>query len=335
MKERIVKLKEDIGFISYSAVGGYEEKRGPLGDKFDICDPSDKFSQRTFEEAEGEMSRIALNTALSKINISHSDLSVVVAGDLQNQCVASSGGLSSFGVPYIGLYGACSTCTEGLIVLSSLLLSSNYYKKGAIVTGSHNAAAEKQFRMPIEYGGVRAPSAQWTATAAGAFILSKGEGEVKIKEFMPGKIVDGETTDATNMGAAMAFSTADTIISYFEESGLSPEIFDYIVTGDLGKVGSSILGDILSEKNPRAQRRHIDCGMLLYDFKNQDCHSGASGCGTSASVLAAEFLPSIKRGEIGDILFLSTGALMSPLSVLHGNNILGISPLIRIGRDIK
>lgn len=331
MREKIVKLKEEIGFTSYAAVGGYEEKRGPLGDKFDICDPSDRFSMKTFEEAEGEMSRIALNAALSKSNLSHTDLSVIVAGDLQNQCVASSGGLSSFGVPYIGLYGACSTCTEGLIVLSSLLSSSSY-GMGAVVTSSHNGAAEKQFRMPLEYGGIRPPCAQWTSTAAGAFILSKGEENVKIKEFMPGVIVDSTTLDATNMGAAMAFSAADSIVSYFEESGYSPESFDYIVTGDLGCVGTSLLKDILSEKNPRAARRHIDCGMLLYDFDKQDCHSGASGCGTSAAVLALEFLPSIKNGDIGDILFLSTGALMSPLSVLRKNSILGISPLLRIGK---
>ncbi len=332
MKKRVVKIKEDISFISSAAVGGYEEKRGPLGDKFDICDPTDRFSQKTWEAAEGEMGRIALNTALKKCNLSHEDISLLVAGDLQNQCVASSGGLSTFGLPYIGIYGACSTCTEGLLTLCSFLLCSDTFDKGAVVTSSHNSAAERQFRMPVEYGGVRAQSAQWTATAAGAFILSKGEGFARIKEFMPGRMIDGATTDASNMGAAMAFSAADTIISYFEESGESPESFDYIVTGDLGKVGSSLLRDILFEKMPRAERRHTDCGLLLYDMINQDCHSGASGCGTSASVLALEFLPAIKKGDIGDILFLSTGALMSQTSVLHGDNILGITPLIRIGK---
>lgn len=331
MREKIIKLKDEIGFSSYAAVGGFEEKRGPLGNKFDICDSSDKFSMKTFEEAEGEMSRIALNAALTKSNLSHKDLSLIVAGDLQNQCVASSGGLSSFGVPYIGLYGACSTCTEALMVLTSFLSASSYMM-GAAVTSSHNGAAEKQFRMPLEYGGIRAPSAQWTATAAGAFILSKNSVDVKIKELMPGVIVDSTSLDSSNMGAAMAFSAADSIVSYFEESGYSPESFDYIVTGDLGRVGSDLLKDILSEKNPRAARRHIDCGNLLYDFESQDCHSGSSGCGTSASVLAVEFLPSIKRGDIGDILFLSTGALMSPLSVLRKNSILGISPLLRIGK---
>ena len=210
--------------------------------------------------------------------------------------------------------------------------TSEAFIRGAAVTTSHNSAAERQFRMPLEYGGVRAPSAQWTSTAAGAFILERGKGEVVIKEFMPGKMVDGCTKDASNMGAAMSFSAADTILSYFEESGENPESFDYIVTGDLGKIGSSILTDILSERLPRASRRHTDCGLLLYDEKNQDCHSGASGCGTSASVLSSYFLPLIKKGEIGDILFLSTGALMSQSSVLQGTDIFGITPLIRIGK---
>lgn len=330
--KRLVRLNTHIGFISHAAVGGFEEKRGRLGARFDFLDPTDKFNQKSFELAEGEMGRIALNTALAKLNLSHEDLSILVAGDLQNQCVGSSGGLSSFGAPFIGVYGACSTCTESLIVLSSLLSSSETFKMGAAVTGSHNSVAERQFRMPLEYGGVRSPSAQWTATAAGAFVLARDKGEVAVKEFMPGKMIDGATKDTMNMGAAMSFSAADTIISYFRESEESPEKFDYIVTGDLGEVGSSILTDILSERVPRAARRHIDCGTLLYNKRNQDCHSGASGCGCSASVLSLEFLPLLEKGEIGDILFLSTGALMNRTSTLQGQNIFGITPLIRIGK---
>ncbi len=332
MKNRIVKVKDHIGFLGAAAVGGYEEKRGPLGDRFDLCDPTDRFSQKTWEAAESEMSRLALNTALTKCKLSHEDVSLLVAGDLQNQCVASSGGLSGFGIPYIGVYGACSTCTEALMTLTSFLTSGDTFDIGAVVTSSHNAAAERQFRMPIEYGGVRSEAAQWTATAAGAFILGKGKGEVLIKEYMPGRIIDGSTADGSNMGGAMSFAAADSIISYFEESGESPEQFDYIVTGDLGKVGSSVLRDILFERMPRAERRHTDCGLLLYDLVSQDCHSGASGCGTSAAVLALEFLPAMMRSDIGDILFLSTGALMNPTSLLHGENIFGIAPIIRIGK---
>jgi stage V sporulation protein AD len=370
MKNRIIELKDRIYFRSYGAVGGYEEKRGPLGDKFDFCDESDKFGQNTWELAEGEMGRISLNIALNKVKISQTDVDFLIAGDLQNQCVASSVGLSSFGIPYLGVYGACSTCTEALL-LSAALLQDEKFKIGAAVTSSHNSAAERQFRTPLEYGGQRTGTAQWTATAAASFILSRenhnesdeGENLIKndnmqekpseivtdkkdktkdtrieksalfspaIEEFMIGKIVSGETTDATNMGAAMAFAAADSIITYFRESGKSPTDFDFIFTGDLGKVGSNVLRDILEKENPLLAKKHQDCGLLLYDKNKQDVHSGASGCGTSASVLAAHILPEIECGNIKNILFLSTGALMSPSSILQKQPIYGIAPLIKI-----
>ena len=172
MKNRIIELKDRIYFCSYGAVGGFEEKRGPLGDKFDFCDESDKFGQNTWELAEGEMGRISLNIALNKAKISQTDVDFLIAGDLQNQCVASSVGLSSFGIPYLGVYGACSTCTEALL-LSAALLQDEKFKIGAAVTSSHNSAAERQFRTPLEYGGQRTGTAQWTATAAASFILSR------------------------------------------------------------------------------------------------------------------------------------------------------------------
>lgn len=328
--KRITRLDTPIHFVSAAAVGGYEEKRGPLGDKFDFCDPSDKFGQKTWEIAEGEMGRVALNTSLSKANLSHEEIGLLVAGDLQNQCVASSGGLNSFGIPFVGVYGACSTCTESIMTLSAFMNASPDLKLGAAVTTSHNAAAERQFRTPIEYGGQRAKTAQWTSTAAGAFILGRGHGDVEISKFMPGRIVDGATADGSNMGGAMAFAAADTIINYFNESGESPSDIDYIVTGDLGQVGSDILKELLLKEIPGAERLHTDCGLLLYDIKEQDAHSGASGCGTSASVLAAHFLPLLTEGKIRNILFLSTGALMSPSSLLQGENIYGVAPLIRL-----
>lgn len=327
---RITKLKTPIHFKSWAAVGGYEERRGPLGDKFDFCDISDKFGQKTWEIAEAEMGRVALNTSLSKVGLSHTDVELLVAGDLQNQCVASSTGLSSFGIPFLGVYGACSTCTESIMMLSSFIDSSDTMQLGAALTTSHNSAAERQFRTPIEYGGQRAPTAQWTSTAAGAFLLSRGYGEVMITEYMPGRIVDGSTADGANMGGAMAFAAFDSISTYFEESGEDIRNIDYIVTGDLGQVGSDILKDLLAKEIPGAERLHTDCGLLLYDMKKQDVHSGASGCGTSASVLACHFLPLLKEGKLKHILFLSTGALMSPSSLLQGENIYGIAPLIRL-----
>ena len=334
---RIKKLNTPPRFISYSAVGGYEEKHGPLGSLFDLCDESDSFGQKTWETSEGEMGRCALNLALSKCNLSHESLELIVAGDLQNQCVASSVGLDSFGAPFLGIYGACSTCTEALLILSSMI-ESGAIKTGACVTTSHNSAAERQFRTPLEYGGQHSPSAQWTSTAAGSFVLSSDEelisrsrfSHIELSDFMIGRIVDGATADASNMGAAMSFAAAESIIEYFSSSELKPRDFDFIVTGDLGKVGSEILHAILNERLPSLTSRHLDCGNLLYDLKKQDAHSGASGCGTSASVLSAYFLPRLESGDISDVLFLSTGALMSPSSVLQGNTIKGIAPIIHL-----
>ena len=325
---RITKLKGPVHFASWSAVGGYEERRGPLGNLFDFCDESDKFGQKTWEIAEGEMGRVALNIALSKINISHTDVDLLIAGDLQNQCVASSAGLHSFGIPYIGVYGACSTCTESLLTLASFINSSENISTGAAVTTSHNSAAERQFRTPLEYGGQRAKTAQWTATAGGAFVLKRGDGEISLSEYMVGKILDGSISDGANMGGAMSFAAADTIISYFKETDRRVSDFDYIVTGDLGLVGSKILRELLMKEIPGAERLHTDCGLMLYDMNKQDAHSGASGCGTSASVLACHFLPLLREGKLRRILFLSTGALMSPSSLLQGENIYGIAPLI-------
>ena len=332
---RITRLNTKIHFKSWAAIGGYEERRGPLGDKFDFCDITDKFGQSTWEIAEAEMGRIALNTALSKQGLSHTDIELLVAGDLQNQCVASSTGLSSFGIPFLGVYGACSTCTEAIMTLSAFLNSSETMQMGGAITSSHNSAAERQFRTPIEYGGQRSPTAQWTSTAAGAFILAKGDGDVVITEYMPGRIVDGSTSDGTNMGGAMAFAAFDSIYAYFDESGENPHDFDAIITGDLGRVGSDILREMMAREIAGTERLHNDCGLMLYDMKNQDAHSGASGCGTSASVLACHFLPLISEGRLRKILFLSTGALMSPSSLLQGENIYGIAPLIRLefGRE--
>ncbi len=330
--QKITYLEDPVYFESYAAVGGFEEGRGPLGENFDLIDDKDLFGMKTWERAEGEMSRLALNLALKKKDLSPNDLNVLVAGDLQNQCVASSGGLFTFGVPFLGLYGACSTCTESLLVLTSMLTTSKNYTRGASVTSSHNCAAERQFRTPIEYGGQRAPTSQWTATASGAFILSKAPSRAKITAFMPGKIIDGYTKDQSNMGAAMALSAFDSISRFFEEN--DPDSFDLILTGDLGKVGSSVLESLLSDNltkyGTKLAALHKDAGLLLYDLGERDVHSGASGCGCSASVLSTYILPRVESGEISKMLLLSTGALMSTSSVSQGDNVLGVAPLIQI-----
>ena len=327
--QKITYLDTPIFIEAFAAAGGYEEGRGPLGELFDLTDKTDLFGMKTWERAEGEMSRITLNLAMKKCGISPRELDVLVAGDLQNQCVASYDGLFSFGIPFIGLYGACSTATEGLIVLSSMLSASKTYTRGACITSSHNCAAERQFRTPLEYGAQRAPTAQWTATAAGAFILSKNGGNAAVTSFMPGRVIDSYIKDATNMGGAMALAAFDTLSRFFDE--VSTDGFDLILTGDLGKTGSEILCDTLSSELGARGRSiaalHRDAGTMLYDTAVQDVHSGASGCGCSASVLAASILPRVVSGELSRIAVLSTGALMSPSSVFQGENILGVAPI--------
>lgn len=328
--ENILMFKQPPCFVSHAAVGGREESRGPLADGFDLFDETDRFGQKTWECAEGEMGRLALSLALKKANATQRELDVLLAGDLQNQCVASAIGLYTFGVPYIGLFGACSTCTEGLLNLACLLSSDTGMRTGAVVTSSHNCAAERQFRFPLEYGGQRPPTAQWTATAAGAFVLSSREGEIRITEGLFGRIVDGAIRDANNMGCAMARAAADTLLRYFSASSHEPSAFDAIVTGDLGRIGSSLLIDLLRERGIEIGEQHGDCGVMLYQFQKQDVHSGASGCGCSAAALSSYFLPKLRDGTLRDILFLSTGALMNTTSVGQGQNILGIAHLIRI-----
>ncbi len=330
-KNRIFRFPNPPSFLSYASVGGKEEKEGPFGRLFDHIDESGRFGKESFEDAEGEMQRLCLSLALKKGDLSQKDLSLLVAGDLQNQCVASATGLFSFGLPFLGLYGACSTCAESLLCLS-LFYSHGSIEKGASVTSSHNAVAERQFRLPLEYGGQRTPTAAWTATAAGAFILGAG-GNIFIREGIVGRLIDGAITDASNMGAAMAPAAADSILAYLSEGSFSLDSLDLIVTGDLGRIGTRLLYDLTEKEGISIEEKHIDLGCLLYDPKKSDCHSGASGCGCSASLLACHLLPKLSRGELRRILFFSTGALMNTQSTLQKNNILGIAHGILIERE--
>ena len=312
--------------LAHASAVGREEWRGPFGESFDFHDESNRFGAETWEKAEGEMQSIALSLALKKEGDEEMP-DFLFSGDLQNQCVASAHGLIGYGIPYFGLYGACSTLTEGLS-LASLLLGGRMAERVGVLTSSHTAAAERQFRLPLEYGGQRPPTAQWTATAAGAFILgTKKKTPVGICAAMAGRMVDSGIRDASHMGAAMAPAAADSILRFLSSSGTTPEDYDHIVTGDLGIYGSELLLMLLSGAGIEV-KNHLDCGALLYDCGAQDAHAGASGCGCSAAMLSAHFLPKLWRGEMKKLLFLSTGAIMSPSSVAQGENIFGIAPAV-------
>ena len=328
MQNKIIKFSNDVFFLSSASAVGKKEREGALGECFDVHDRTDKFGKNTWEKAESEMQRLSLNVALSKAGLAEKDLDALFAGDLLNQCVGSSYGLLDFDVPYFGLYGACSTAVEG-IILAAMGVSAGHFKKCASVTSSHNSSAERQYRTPIEYGSQRAPTAQWTVTGAGAFILGK-KGKVQISEAMAGIVVDKGIKDAANMGAAMAPAAMSTLIRYFEAENHSPEDFDMILTGDLGFEGSSILCDLTFSAGYDIEKRQNDCGMMIYDRERQDMHSGGSGCGCSAVVLASYILPKLERGELSDILVLGTGAMMSPSSIQQGQSIPAIAHLIRL-----
>ncbi len=325
----LLKLPRPVGFVSYASVGGKNESEGPLGGGFDLTDETgtDKFGQDTWEMSESELQRLAVSKALEKAGMCDTDLYALFAGDLQNQCVGSAYGTVGFDVPYFGLYGACSTSVEGLILAS--LVASAYGVPTASVASSHNCAAERQFRSPIEYGGQRAPTSQWTVTGAGAFVLSADASAPRITEIMPGRSIDRGINDLNNMGAAMAPAAIDTLTRYFDESGTSPDDFDLIVTGDLGAEGSRILCEFMADAKRDIASVHCDCGLMIYDREGTDRHSGGSGCGCSASVLASHLLPRMGK-DLHRILFTATGAMMSPASVWQGNSIPGICHLICI-----
>ena len=325
-----VELRAAI--VAAASAVGKKEREGPLGEQFDFFDPKDRFGAKTWESAEGEMQRIALNGALAKAHLSDTDLDALFAGDLQNQCVGSAYGLLSFDVPYVGLYGACSTSAEGLL-LGASMITSGLMRRCAVVTSSHYCAAERQYRTPIEYGGQRPPTAQWTVTGAGAFVLSCPKDEnasAVIRRGMVGKVRERGINDANNMGAAMAPAAEDTLVRYFRATDTHPRDYDRIVTGDLGHEGGAILCDLLRADGYPLGKLYEDCGKLIYHRERQDVHGGGSGCGCSAAVLASHLLPRLAGGEWSRILFLATGAMMSPDSIKQGENIPAVAHLLEL-----
>ena len=329
---RVLKLKAPPSVIGYAAVVGGKEHDGPLGADFDLHDESGRFGMDTWEKSESEMQRLALNLALAKGKCGDDMPQVIFAGDLMNQCTGSAYGLLGFHEPYFGLYGACSTFAEAT-VLSSMLISAGYFKNAAAISSSHFCSAERQFRFPLEYGGQRAPTAQWTATAAGALILSASGGGPYITEVLPGMIVDKGIGDVNNMGAAMAPAAIDTLTAYFSETGKQPRDFDLILTGDLGLEGHAITLELMKERGYDMTDVYNDCGLLLYGRSSQDVHCGGSGCGCSASVICGHIMKRFAKGELKNILYLATGALMSPGRLKQGATIPGIAHLVRISAE--
>lgn len=306
--------------IAYAAVVGKAENEGPYGGEFDEVVEDNKAGSDTWEQAESLFQQRAVGHVLRKSGLEPDRIDLMIAGDLLNQCVGSSYGLKDYFIPYLGIYGACSTFAEGLL-LSAALVNAGYIDTAIASTSSHFSTAERQFRFPLNYGGVRTPTAQWTATASGCTILSDEGPGPYITHVTCGKIVDKGIRDANNMGAAMAPAAYDTLSAFFRDTGTTPQDYDAIFTGDLGELGHAIVRDFFRRDGMELDERYQDCGMLLYDRKQQDMHAGASGCGCSASVLNGYLLTQMRQGRWQRIVFAPTGALLSPVSTCQGESI--------------
>lgn len=316
------------GLESWAAAVGKKEGEGPLGACFDYVDRDNRFGRTTWEKSESRMVELACESALAKARLSPSQLDCALGGDLLNQCISTSFAMRGLGRPYLGLYGACSTMAESLII-GSALAAGGFAGRALCLASSHFCSAERQYRYPLEYGGQRPPSAQWTATACGAVVVTREEAPIRVTAATIGRIYDPGVTDAANMGAAMAQSAYETLRTFFQDSGQLPADFDLIVTGDLASIGREIVAELFRRDGITLDERYQDCGMLLYE-EDQDAHAGASGCGCSAAVLCGKILPDLAAGRLKRVLFCGTGALMSPVSANQGESIPGICHLVRL-----
>ncbi len=343
---RTVFLEKEICIYGFASAVGPKESEGPLAELFDVRSEDEFFGEQSFEKAESKLQQTAVKTALKKADINEQQVDLIFAGDLLNQCIGSAYGLRDFGIPFVGLYGACSTMALSL-VSAVTAIESGAASKAMAVTSSHFCSSERQFRFPLEYGGQRPPTAQWTVTGSGAVLVGEANGrtadgnsqsdagtkpEVKVKSFTVGKIVDLEVTDMNNMGAAMAPAAADTIATFLKDTGTAAEDYDLIVTGDLGSVGAQLLRELLCEQGIDL-KNHNDCGMMIFDREHQDVHAGGSGCGCSASVLCSYILQKMTSGELNDVLFCATGALMSPTACMQGESIPSVAHLVHLQRQ--
>lgn len=316
---------------STSAIAGSKEGEGPLRDYYDYILEDSLYGETTWEKAESKMLKTAVELALTKAGLAPTDIDYILAGDLLNQCVGTHYAMRDIEIPLFGLYGACSTFAQSL-GLASMLIDGGFANNAIAATSSHFCSAEKQFRFPLEYGGQRPPTAQWTVTGAGACVLSKEGAGPRITHVTTGKIVDVGIKDANNMGTAMAPAAADTIMAHFEDTGLNPDSYSLILSGDLGELGKKITNELLLKNGLNIASVYNDCGCLVFDNQSQDTHSGGSGCACSAIAIAGRFYKGLSEGKYERILLVGTGALMSPTTTQQGESIPGIAHAVALQR---
>jgi len=326
-------MKTPVAIIAAASVVGPKEGEGPLADHFDKVEKDPLAGADSWEKAESQFLKDGLELAVAKAGISKDKLDYIISGDLLNQNISSTFGIREFERPFLGIFGACSAMGEGLSI-GAMLVDGGFAKYAAVAASSHFCAAEKQFRFPLQLGTQRAPTASWTVTGAGCAIIANVEEcanpGVVVTSATNGKIVDMGISDISNMGAAMAPAAADTIIAHLRDTNKTPTDFDLIVTGDLGYIGSELLVDLMKRENYDISKNHADCGIIIFDREKQDTHNGGSGCACSATVFSSYFFEQLKSERLKKILFVPTGALLSPTSSQQGESIPGIAHAVVI-----
>ncbi len=323
------KLDNPVTIFETASIVGKKESDGPLAKYFDVCLQDEFFGEKTWEKAESKMIKFAIETVIRKSNIAVSDIDYLLAGDLLNQCISSSFGIRDFEIPFLGIFGACSTFVEGMMI-GSMLLDGGAGNYALAATSSHFCSAEKQFRFPLELGNQRPPTSQWTVTGSSAAVLSKSGTGPFITHVTPGKIVDRGITDANNMGSAMAPAAVSTILTHLKDTGRKPTYYDAIITGDLGHIGKGIVLDLCKAEGFQLSSIYNDCGVLMFDKEKQDTHSGGSGCACCGTVFSGYFFNQLKEKKIKKMLLVATGALMNSTSTQQGESIPGIAHAVSI-----
>lgn len=327
-----IRFEKEVFIKNTGSVVGVKEGKSPLNRDFDVVLENDYFGEKSWEKAESKIQKEAVVQALKNAKMQNTDIDYAFGGDLLNQCVSSHYAMRDLQIPFLGVYGACSTMAESMII-GAMTVSGGFAHNVVCATSSHFCSAEKQFRFPLDYGGQRPPSAQWTVTGGGCAVLTDQKDTVRIESATPGKIIDMGISDLNNMGAAMAPAAADTITAHFKDFGVDETRYDKIYTGDLGVIGSDILCDLLNKSGIDIYSRHEDCGKLIYDFEKEDVHAGGSGCGCCASVFCGHIFKELKRGNLRRILLVATGALMNATIVQQGESIPVIAHAVEISAD--
>lgn len=335
----VIEFESRPSVVGWSSVVSKKESEGPLGKGFDMVIEDPLFGQKSWERAECEFHETAIGILLDKTGDKDSDVDVAFAGDLLNQCSSSGFCLRDFNIPYCGMYGACSTSVLTMIN-AAVAVESGLMSRCIASTSSHFCSAEKQFRFPLEYGGQRTPTAQWTVTGAAAAMICKESEKScpKIERAILGRIVDKGVTDVNNMGAAMAPAAAQTIADFLNDTDTKPEDYGIILTGDLGKVGSDLLYELMEkEYGINIREKHNDTGMMMYYSEEQDVHAGGSGCACCGTVMCSKILNELNSGDLNNALIVATGALLSTVSAFQGETIPSIAHgiLISCGKENK